>query len=152
MKNRQNLIDFIEASNAIEGIGHRCATGDEIDVHVEMMFEPLTVGLLSRFVSVVQPDAVLRSRRGMNVRVGRHVAPPGGAAVVERLTDLLGVAAAGTRSAFEVHCDYLTLHPYTDGNGRSARALWLRMMPDPFERSFLHEFYYQALDHADGRK
>lgn len=60
---------------------------------------------------------------------------------------------------YHIHVDYENLHPFTDGNGRSGRALWLRRMKDLGENSFyqaldlgfLHTFYYQTLKFSPNR-
>ncbi len=57
------------------------------------------------------------------------------------------------------HVAYENLHPFTDGNGRSGRALWLWQMMHGTMRQvnmardlgFLHTFYYQTLNASDGR-
>ena len=62
--------------------------------------------------------------------------------------------AAASRTCFEAHVAYETLHPFTDGNGRSGRALWAKhMLADGqdgywLERGFLHTFYYQSLENT----
>ena len=39
-------------------------------------------------------------------------------------------------------------HPFTDGNGRSGRALWLWQMNNHAPFGFLHTFYYQTLENS----
>jgi Fic family protein len=58
------------------------------------------------------------------------------------------------KEIWKVHCDFEDLHPYMDGNGRTGRILWLRMMVQtdsgPFMYPFLHWFYYQTLQSLRG--
>ena len=136
------LEDFVQESNRIEGI-LRDPTEDEIVAHrLLMALDKITVPDLEIFVAVVQPGARLRRQLGWDVRVGNHIAPPGGPIIETQLEDLL----SGDLGAYEKHCIYETLHPFTDGNGRSGRALWLWQMGGEAPIGFLHQFYYQTLD------
>lgn len=134
---------FVKESNKIEGIdGCRAA---EVDAHETFLAVPHpTVAALKTLVSVLQPGAKLRDRFGLDVQVGDHFPPGGGVRIVRDLEDLL----ATPKAPWDMHLDYERLHPFTDGHGRSGRALWLwRMRHLKLDTSlgFLHEFYYQTL-------
>jgi hypothetical protein len=140
-----NLIGFIRESNRIEGI-RRDPTDEEITAHEILLdLEEVSVADLEAFVARVQPGAVLR-RGGQNVRVGDYLPPNGGPLVEAALEDLL--ARASTAGAYKTHIDYELLHPFTDGNGRSGRALWLWLRGGNAPLNFLHAFYYQTLQAA----
>jgi hypothetical protein len=141
-----SLKDFVRESNRIEGI-HREPTDAECRAHHEFLNSPPTVERLCDLVAVLAPGHVIRDRVGLNVRVGGHIAPPGGPEIVPALEAILGARM----HAHERHCRYLTLHPFTDGNGRSSRALWLWDMQRVPAIGFLHTFYYQTLAVMDER-
>lgn len=140
---------FMIESNAIEGITRSPprltreikATGVFLD-----LAEPMVMDIV-KLVSVYQPDAQLRTRQGMNVRVGKHIAPPGGRDIRKDLEEILYAATEQESNPHYFHCWYEELHPFTDGNGRSGRTLWLWMMlrRGGAPLGFLHTFYYQAL-------
>ena len=136
------LEDFVRESNRIEGI-ERDPTADEIDAHKWFLArDKITVRDLGTLVSVIQPDAVIRRTIGLDVRVGNHIAPRGGPEIEQRLEAILAVID----SPYKTHLAYEDLHPFTDGNGRSGRALWLWQMGGEAPIGFLHRFYYQTLE------
>jgi hypothetical protein len=146
------LAAFVAESNRIEGIV-RAPTGAEVRAHKMLIARKrVRVEHISALVSVCQPNAVLRATTDVpGVRVGNHIAPPSGPKIVEGLDDLLRGIAKNAVTPWGAHVEYETLHPYTDGNGRSGRAVWLWQMTLLGEQQwalalgFLHAFYYQTL-------
>jgi hypothetical protein len=148
------LKDFVTESNLIEGI-KRLPTTVEIAAHEEFLSDQPTVDRLISFVAAVQPGAKLRDKPGLDVRVGSHAPPPGGLGIRPALDVLLSDATTGGFDShpYRIHLGYEILHPFTDGNGRSGRALWLWGMQDGGVRlqlqvqqlGFLHCWYYQSL-------
>jgi hypothetical protein len=142
---------FVAESNRIEGI-HRDPTKAEIVAYETIIsLDVITIEDLQEFVMVCQPGAILREAVGLDVRVGSHIAPAGGPEIRERLENLLTHGLQ--HPPYETHHEYEYLHPFTDGNGRSGRVLWLWGMMRGSDRQraraqslgFLHTFYYQTL-------
>ncbi len=138
-----DLVEFVRESNRIEGI-LREPLPEEIAVHENLLSaEKVETADLCSFVSIIAPGHRLRDSAGLNVRVGNHIAPPGGPEIRDCLEHLL--ANEANLSPWEQHVAYETLHPFTDGNGRSGRALWLHRHGGHAPLNFLHQFYYQTL-------
>jgi hypothetical protein len=141
------LEDFVRESNRIEGI-HRDPTREEMEATIaftNLPFAPTTEDM-EKLVAVYAPGHRLRDQYGLDVRVGNHIAPRGCPEIRTSLDALLSRVAEGADEyhPWQAHIDYETLHPFTDGNGRSGRALWLwQMQTAPI--GFLHSFYYQTL-------
>ena len=149
----RDLEQFLAESNKIEGI----YVVNHIEVEIARDFLDLPevdVGSLTAYVDVTQRGAVLRDRLRLDVRVGSHIAPPGGPHIVHMLNDLLLQVNKAEITPFQAHVEYEHIHPFTDGNGRSGRLLWLWQMMDEKlyapDLSFLHTFYYQTLGDRDG--
>lgn len=149
---RNSSIKFIKESNFIEGI-YREPTEEEIKEHSRFLLLPkITVQDLIAFVKTYQPDAELRRKVGLNVRVGCFTPLPGGHHIEINLTKLL--ADINETNHHRVHMRYEELHPFTDGNGRSGRVLWAwqrfrytGIVPD----RFLQSFYYDTLKEWERR-
>jgi len=149
MTNRQ----FIVESNSIEGIT-RPPIAAELRAFKHFLTLPkLTVFHLQGFVHACQPDAVLRDRVGTDVHVGNYAPPPGCPEIRERLAALLECISENRtpEAAHAHHIEYEALHPFTDGNGRSGRAVWAWQM-QRFPLGFLHHFYYQTLRAAQPQR
>ncbi len=155
----EQLLRYIAQSNSIENI-NREPTPEEVEAHMRLLSLP-SIGTqdMEIFVAAVQPGARLRLAAGDMVTVGRHVAPAPGMKIMYGLQNILEAISDEDSSftPYSVHCSYLTLHPFTDGNGRSARALYAwHSMKIGYEGfwglGFLRQFYYDALGAADGRR
>ena len=146
-----DLYAFIEESNRIEGIDGIRPGETDVYHYFLARVRPDIIDL-NQFVGDIEPIGSLRDRVGLDVRVGTHIAPPGGPEIARDLGILLKQATDEQYDPYRIHHAYETLHPFTDGNGRSGRALWLWQMlrdgtwwPRP---SFLQAWYYQSLQAA----
>jgi len=147
--NREIIKLFVDENNMIEGVD-RDPYEDEITAVYNFMDLPVISILdLEIFVDVIQPGAVLRDKPGVDVRVGNYYPPKGGPEIRTSLADLL---LHSDIPPWHLHMKYESLHPFTDGNGRSGRMLWAWRMGEEFfepcqdkSLGFLHSFYYQTL-------
>lgn len=144
---------FLEESFLIEGIVRPPSEQELSATKIFIALRHVTVLDLKKLVNAYEPEARFRSKSGLDVRVGNHVPPPGGQVIEELLTGILREIDQNLVDPWQAHLRYQSLHPFTDGNGRSGRTLWvwhmLRTGANPFLRGFLHQFYYQTLSHGD---
>lgn len=152
-----DLERFIAESNRIEGMHE--VLPREIQAHERFLaLENPGVRDLEVFVWTINPPPdhpyKLRREEGLNVRVGSHIAPPGGPEIERALGKLMTDAVEKAKHPYKIHCRYETLHPFMDGNGRSGRVLWAWQMmhqgnpQHALALGFLHRFYYQTLEHT----
>jgi Fic/DOC family len=131
---------FVIESNSIERI-FRDPTKEEIDELIRFMaLKRITIEEIEQFVSVYQPEAKLRDKPGMNVRIGSYYPPRGGPLIRGYLQNILDKGL----DPYSLHVRYELIHPFMDCNGRSGRALWAWAMED-ITGGFLLNFYYQSL-------
>lgn len=139
---------FVQESNGIEGIEE--VSDDEVKAHLLfLLHKELTLDSLKEFVSIIQPGSILRNRLGLNVRIGDYYPPMGGEHIEKNLQKLLNSINNNEVRPYKAHYLYEKLHPFTDGNGRSGRVIWLWMMNRLYDRipklSFLESWYRQSL-------
>lgn len=107
----------------------------------------VAVSDIANYVNVTEPGARLRNQVGLDVQVGSYYPPRGGPEIVASLMNLL--LDMERMNPFSLYIRYERLHPFTDGNGRSGRLLWLWSMFNQdrtiYQSSFLHTFHYQTL-------
>lgn len=149
MTSQIEAVRFIHESNKIEGI-YRDPTEAELDEYYRFIdLRHISVEDMEKFVSVYQPNAVLRTESGQNVRVGNYYPPAGGMSIYFSLVTFLSTLTFMNKkqreeSAHTIHQQYESLHPFTDCNGRSGRMLWMWQMQEA-PLGFLHTWYYQSL-------
>ncbi len=146
MKYKIDYKSFVRESNKIEEI-HREPNDKEIKALEKFAgLEKITVADIEEFVKHNQEGAVLRREKGMDVSIGSFNPIPGGINIEIFLKKILEDAVYP--NYIHIHTLYEKLHPFTDCNGRSGRALWLWQMNQQGEwpgLGFLHTYYYQTL-------
>lgn len=160
MINFEPLENFIKESNKIEGILDEVTTTQRL-AYEEFLKRDITLGSLKKFVKLIEPRAKYRDKVSItNVIIDRHRPIDSGPEVNIQLTKILNEMRlpSSRDQIWALHVRYETLHPFTDGNGRSGRALWLKQMLDNSMShrvsalGFLHEFYYQTLHSINKNK
>ncbi len=147
----RGLTAFIVESNKIEGLHHLIGS-KEIEAYEQLLQRSSVYKvMLLHFVQRIN-GGPLRNKVGMDVRVGKHLPPPGGPLIVRKLERILESITTNNGPPWLLHREYERLHPFMDGNGRSGRALWAWQIlhhdiwPRTLELGFLHPAYYAALE------
>jgi|TARA_R110000823_G_scaffold25694_1_gene75580 Fic family protein len=152
------LVNFIKESNKIEGI---LQFKEEAQYEAYTHFincSELTVKIIEDFALLLYQSSFDKEgakpevrKKGYDVRVGNYTPPKGGPGIIRCIERLLTKINSQTNSklAYKLHCEYENLHPLTDCNGRTGRAIWAWLMLKDdysFILGFLHKWYYQSLD------
>jgi hypothetical protein len=148
------LREYLTESFRIEGITRKLGYIEILALDKFVAQEALTIADVCNLARSFEPKAQLREHDWMNVVVGNHVPPRGGAHITYALDELLNKINNNMISLYEAHVEFETLHPFTDCNGRVGRAIWLRSMlrnETPLRLTFLHWWYYQSLEHSRER-
>ena len=144
-------LEFLIESNKIEGITRKPTIDELMSCSHFVNLSVVDIQDLISFVGVSEPGARLRDQPGMDVRVGQYYPPAGGQHIIYALQELLEQINIGEITPYAAHVAYETLHPFTDGNGRSGRILWawhMARIGQGISLGFLHTFYYQSLSHS----
>lgn len=148
-------IEFIIESNKIEGI-LEFPSMEQIEEYKRFMsLATVEISDLEQFLRINQRNAILRNKPGINVVVGQYLPPYGGPCIEKKLKELLRKIIEHKLNPYEAHVEYESLHPFTDGNGRSGRMLyrWHQYQLDgEMFLGFLHQWYYQSLDNTRKEK
>lgn len=138
----------INESNRIEGINRECSIEEVNEYGRFISLDRISLNDVINFVKIYQPNARLRNKVGLDVRIGDHLPIRGGMRVESELIGLIELIDKSRISAYDAHIQYEILHPFTDGNGRSGRMIWYWMMRYHrfYDLGFLHGFYYQTLN------
>ena len=146
---QDRLLSFAEESNMIEGITD-CKADDDHAARLDKFLRLDTIQIAD--LCMFNTAGTLRVQSGMNVYIGDHEPLPGGTHMYGKLQDV--IEDLGANTPYHTHCEFEGLHPFTDGNGRTGRAIWLWQMVNKegynIGLNFLHKFYYQALAHSQG--
>lgn len=147
-------------SNEIEGI-----VRDEARILAEVnalgtLLSSTTLGTheLLTYLNVIEPDARIRTT-GDSVRVGSYEAPAGGPHMIREVAEFLtALSAKDAPRPILAYAAWEHLHPLTDGNGRTGRALYAWYALNKFDfcprSNFLQEFHYEmlrTLDHGTSK-
>ena len=151
---KADLEEFLTESNKIEIIYLVPPINKDglLILSVFLNTDELSIFSLLEAQYAIAPNAPLRDKIGMNVSVGGHIAPAGGLSIKREFITLLDSIQRHSLTPYLAHVEFEKLHPFMDGNGRTGRLLWLWQMLRlnwEFQRPFLHQFYYQTLQHFE---
>lgn len=155
MMHKEQIKRFVAESNQIEGILGPPSESDMLAHELFFSLDRLRIDDVCSFVSMVA-GAQIRDTYGLDVRIG-NLPSRGGPEIRAWLKVFTHEVNRGFIDSYDAHCQYETLHPFTDGNGRSGRAIWAWQEIQAgrwssIGRGFLHTWYYQTLERLTERQ
>ena len=162
-KVNRNLKNFIKQSFLIEGevIGSKeldTQMEEHKKLHEKIVGEKDEENMYKHVVSFADKlGGKLRKEYGLDVRVGDHLPPRGGPFVEYELIEMCKKIkdVRAEKHVLQFHIQFENLHPFTDGNGRTGRAIWWAQMcllnkehRLDLPLSFLQKFYYETLSNS----
>ena len=137
-------------SREIEGITY--GVEDAGDRLRKFVFGELTPGSVRNFCFAEAGAITIICGRDQD-----KLCPPGGLDIQAKFITLIKEAAEPNASLWGTHASFLWLHPFTDGNGRTARAifLWQALRRSPIYARrldaipLLQVLYYESLSWYD---
>lgn len=148
-----HLERFLRSSNEIEGEVWKKLPIEAAKFALSLAYNDITSEDICKIHALHGED--LRSQNNVelgkfrvyHVRVGKWIAPHP-LEVPELMEDFC--KNWKTYDAWKAHNEFELIHPFTDGNGRVGRLLWLIKMQQKeysLDKDFLKEYYYQTLNH-----
>jgi len=139
------LLDFAVESNKIENIHDKESHEEHYSKLIKFLkLKELTLDNVCEFNTWGE----LRDKQGMDVMVGDSVPPKGGYRIPKDLV-IITSWANSNENPFTIHREFENLHPFTDGNGRTGRVIWLWQMLNQHKYDlrylFLQKYYFQSL-------
>jgi len=142
------LAAFAKQSNEIESITspirhaiHKAA------LETLLKHSVIDIEAIRKFVAIVEPSATYRAESKVTVWIGgkEGLSP---SKINSKLVLVLAAINSGEGTTYKSHLDYQNIHPFTDCNGRSGRAIWLWQKHNlnnyTGRNLFLQEYYYDT--------
>ncbi len=146
----ERVLSFAQVSNILSSIDSPAADQVHCDALVELLsYNKINVQHLTNFVLALEPTAELR-QGDKEVVIAGFKLPNSTTSNIGLLFLLKKLSNGDNQHPWFTHMQIMELHPFTDGNSRLARAVWLWNMVKNFnytgEQPFFSVFYNQTFE------